>query len=125
MKKHTTVYAKDQLMSRALELPYNLTIEANSARGTFEIQFLASLSNSDLASLKKISDSYGNAASSVNLKFFTSVDGSNSCPTLLKNFRNYNWKDLIRIEFHPSQPFLEHTDTPYEHYVSVVLVSKS
>lgn len=124
MKKNF-VYAKDQLMSRALKLPHTLTVEANSPKGTFEIQFLASLSDNALSSLKKITDGYGDAVSSVSMEFFTSVEGSHSCPTVLKKFKNYNWQNLSSIELHPSQPFLNHTDSPCEHYVSVVLVSKS
>lgn len=122
MKKNI-VYAKDQLISRALKLPHNLTVEANSEKGKFELQFLSLLSDNALSSLRKITDGYGNAASTVSLEFFTAVD--TQCPTTLKNFGNFKWENLNCIEFHPSQPFLEHTDVPESNYVSVVLVNNN
>jgi len=122
MKKNVS-YAKDQLLSRAIRLPSNLVIEANTARGKFEIQFLTYLSNNQLKSLKKFAEEQ--KTPHVFMEFSTVAEGSTECPKELKNFSHFKWESLSEIQIHRSQPYLDHADTPARYNVTVVLVTKN
>lgn len=122
MKKSIT-YAKDQLLSRAIQLPRNLVIEANSSKGKFEIQFLTCLSNKQLKLLKTLSEEQ--KTPQVHLEFFSAPKESKECPKVFKNFSHFDWGNLAEIKIQRSQPIQTHADTPARYNVTVVLVTKS
>ena len=120
MKTSDIIYAKDQLINLAHQLPNNLVIEANSAKGLFEIQFLSILSNNDHKLLKKIAEEQKEAH--VHLEFFTIEEGSTECPKELKDFPSFRWENLCEIQIKKAQPHLDHAEAPFKAYVSITLV---
>lgn len=86
-KKMFYINAKDVLIARAAELPANLLLEANTQKGSFEIEFLNWCSTEYLEELCKKAPQEKDFI----LEFFTIPVNSHECP------RNVNFSEPFDI----------------------------
>ena len=124
MTKHYNVASvKDILMSCADKLPENLMIDAVNDHGKFSIDFISRLTDDQLTKLCE--ESSKKAGKHVFLDFSTINEGSNSCPTELKKFSDFNWYKVCQIKINGNTcPYLHNNQSEPQEYISVVFVVK-